>query len=155
MNKYTFIRTDKDQMTILIRFMIGIVFLSEGIQKFLYSEYLGVGRFETIGIPFPEVMAFVVGGFEIVCGLMVLVGFYTRIAAVPLITIMIVAIFTTKIPILLGSEFLGFSLRSLQNYGFLSMLHESRTDLAMLIGNIYVLIKGGGKWSIDRNRYAR
>jgi uncharacterized membrane protein YphA (DoxX/SURF4 family) len=135
--------------------MIGIVFLSEGIQKFLYSEYLGVGRFETIGIPFPEVMAFVVGGFEIVCGLMVLVGFYTRIAAVPLITIMIVAIFTTKIPILLGSEFLGFSLRSLQNYGFLSMLHESRTDLAMLIGNIYVLIKGGGKWSIDRNRYAR
>lgn len=155
MNKYTFIRTDKDQMTILIRFMIGIVFLSEGIQKFLYSEYLGVGRFETIGIPFPEVMAFVVGGFEIVCGLMVLVGFYTRIAAVPLITIMIVAIFTTKIPILLGSEFLGFSLRSLQNYGFLSMLHESRTDLSMLIGSIFVLIKGGGKWSVDRNRYAR
>lgn len=155
MNKYTFIRTDKDQMTILIRFMIGIVFLSEGIQKFVYAEYLGVGRFETIGIPFPEVMAFVVGGFEIVCGLMVLVGFYTRIAAVPLITIMIVAIFTTKIPILLGSEFLGFSLRSLQNYGFLSMLHESRTDLSMLIGNIYVLIKGGGKWSVDRNRYAR
>jgi uncharacterized membrane protein YphA (DoxX/SURF4 family) len=135
--------------------MIGIVFLSEGIQKFLYSEYLGVGRFETIGIPFPEVMAFVVGGFEIVCGLMVLVGFYTRIAAVPLITIMIVAIFTTKIPILLGSEFLGFSLRSLQNYGFLSMLHESRTDLSMLIGSIFVLIKGGGKWSVDRNRYAR
>ena len=83
MNKYTFIRTDKDQMTILIRFMICIVFLSEGIQKFLYAEYLGAGRFETIGIPFPEVMAFVVGGFEIVCGLMVLVGFYTRIAAVP------------------------------------------------------------------------
>jgi putative oxidoreductase len=155
MNKYTFIRTDKDQMTILIRFMIGIVFLSEGIQKFLYAEYLGAGRFETIGIPFPEVMAFVVGGFEIVCGLMVLVGFYTRIAAVPLISIMLVAIFTTKIPILLGSEFLGFSLRPLQNYGLLSMLHESRTDLSMLIGSIFVLIKGGGKWSVDRNRYAR
>ncbi len=90
-----------------------------------------------------------VGGFEIVCGLLVLAGFLTHFASVPLIVIMLVALFTTKLPILLGTGFCGFSLRDLENYGLLSMLHESRNDLAMLIGSIFLWIKGGGYWSLD------
>jgi len=148
-------RTDADKTTILIRFLVGVVFLSEGIQKFLYAEYLGAGRFAGIGIPYPEVMGPFVGAVEIVCGAMILLGFYTRLAAIPLIVTMLVAIITTKIPILLGTEFMGFALRPLRNYGLLSMLHESRNDLAMLIGSIFLLIKGGGAWSIDRKRYRR
>lgn len=155
MNKYTIQRTDADKTTILIRFLVGIVFVSEGIQKFLYAEYLGAGRFAGIGIPYPEVMGPFVGVVEIVCGAMVLAGFYTRLAAIPLIITMLVALFTTKIPILLGAEFMGFALRPLRNYGLLSMLHESRNDLAMLIGSVFLLIKGGGAWSIDRKRYRR
>lgn len=155
MNKYTIQRTDADKTTILIRFLVGIVFVSEGIQKFLYAEYLGAGRFASIGIPYPEVMGPFVGVVEIVCGAMVLAGIYTRLAAIPLIVTMLVALFTTKIPILLGTEFMGFALRPLRNYGLLSMLHESRNDLAMLIGSIFLLIKGGGAWSIDRKRYRR
>lgn len=155
MNKYTIQRTDADKTTILIRFLVGIVFVSEGIQKFLYAEYLGAGRFAGIGIPYPEIMGPFVGVVEIVCGAMVLAGFYTRLAAIPLIITMLVALFTTKIPILLGTEFMGFALRPLRNYGLLSMLHESRNDLAMLIGSIFLLIKGGGAWSIDRKRYRR
>lgn len=136
--------TDSDKTTILIRFLVGSVFLSEGIQKFIFPSFRGAGRFEGIGIPFPEFSASLVGGFEIVCGLLVLTGFLIRPAVIPLIIIMFTAIFTTKIPILLGEEFLGFTLRDLRHYGFLSMMHEIRNDLAMLIGSIFLLIKGAG-----------
>lgn len=148
-----YLQTEPDKTTILIRLLVGGVFLSEGIQKFLYAELRGAGRFERIGIPFPEFSGYMVGGFETVCGLMVLAGFLTRFAVVPLIVIMLTALFTTKLPILLGSGFWGFSLRDLEHYGFLSMMHESRNDLAMLIGSIFLFIKGGGLWSVDFNKW--
>ncbi|TVR18748.1 MAG: DoxX family protein [Balneolaceae bacterium] len=141
--------TTPDKAIILIRLLVGFVFLFEGIQKFLYPALRGAGRFERIGIPFPEFSATLVGGFEIIFGLMVLAGLLTRFSVIPLIVIMLTAIFTTKIPILIGSEMLGFSLRELDYYGFLSMMHESRNDLAMLLGSIFLLIKGGGAWSVD------
>ncbi len=70
---------------ILIRFLTGAVFLSEGIQKFLYPSELGVGRFAKIGIPAPQVMAPFVGYVEIICGSLLLIGLFTRLAAIPLI----------------------------------------------------------------------
>ncbi len=145
--------TDQEKTTILIRLLVGGVFLSEGIQKFLYSELRGAGRFERIGIPLPDLMGPFVGGVEIICGLMVLAGFMTRFAVIPLIIIMITALFTTKLPILLGQGFLGFSLRELEQYGFLSMMHESRNDLAMLLGSVFLYYKGGGFASWDLKKY--
>ncbi len=147
------LKTDTDKTTILIRLLVGSVFLFEGIQKFLYADLRGAGRFEGIGIPFPEFSAVLTGGFEIICGLMVLGGVLTRPAVIPLIIIMVTAIFTTKIPILLGQGYFGFSLRELDHYGFLSMMHESRNDLAMLTGTIFLFIKGGGYWSFDLKWY--
>lgn len=134
---------------LLIRIVVGGVFLSEGIQKFLYPAENGAGRFARIGIPSPEVMGPFVGVVEIVFGTLILIGLLTRLAAIPLIVDMIVAILSTKIPILLGHGFWGFSLRTLPYYGFWGMLHEARTDLAMLSGSIFLLIVGGGLWSID------
>jgi putative oxidoreductase len=129
--------------------MVGGVFLSEGLQKFLYPADLGSGRFEKIGIPAPEFFGPFVGTFEMVCGVMVLLGLLTRLTVLPLIAIMLVALVTVKIPILIGSEFLGFSLRPLSRYGLLSMLHESRNDLCMLLGWIFLLQTGAGPLSID------
>jgi putative oxidoreductase len=149
MNLTHLLQTDAEKTTILIRFLVGVVFVAEGIQKFVYPGLRGPGRFEGIGIPFPELSGYMVGGFEIVCGLLVLAGFLTRFASVPLIVIMLVALFTTKLPILLGTGFWGFSLRELEHYGLLSMLHESRNDMAMLIGSIFLWIRGGGYWSAD------
>ena len=80
------------------------------MQKFLYPGLRGAGRFESIGIPFPEFSGYMVGGFEIVCGLLVLAGFLTRYAVIPLIIIMITALFKTKFPILFGIGFWRFSL---------------------------------------------
>jgi putative oxidoreductase len=121
---------------ILVRLLVGAVFLSEGIQKFLYPAALGAGRFAKIGIVAPEVMGPFVGVVEIVCGLLLLVGLLARLAAIPLVIDMIVAIATTKIPMLLKS-------------GFWAMAHEARTDWCMLLGCIFLFLVGSGPISLD------
>ena len=136
------VETTAPRSVILIRLIVGAVFLSEGIQKFLYPADLGVGRFVKIGIPAPQVIAPFVGVIEIICGAMILVGLLTRLAAIPLIIDMLVAISTTKIPILLKS-------------GFWAMAHEARTDFAMLLGSIFLLITGACVWSMDARLFNR
>ena len=143
------IQTNAPRSVFLIRLVVGGVFLSEGIQKFLYSGENGAGRFARIGIPSPDVMGPFVGVVEIVCGALILFGLLTRLAAIPLIIDMLVALLSTKIPILLGHGFWGFSLRTVPYYGVWGMLHEARTDLAMLFGSIFLLIVGAGWWSMD------
>jgi putative oxidoreductase len=122
---------------LLIRLAVGAVFLSEGIQKFLFPASLGVGRFTKIGIPRPEIMAPFIGVFEIGCGALILIGLLTRLAALPMIVDMLVAIMTTKVPIFLKQ-------------GFWAMAHEARVDVAMLLGSIFLLLVGAGPWSVDR-----
>ena len=143
------ISTNAPRSVILIRLSVGAVFLSEGIQKFLFPNDLGVGRFIKIGIPAPQVMAPFVGLIELVCGTLIILGLLTRLVAVPLIIDISVAILSTKIPILLGYGFWRFSLSKLPSYGFWSMAHEARVDYAMLLGSIFLLIVGAGAWSID------
>lgn len=135
--KNRILNTDNSKAIILIRLMVGVVFLSEGIQKFLFTGTLGAGRFEKIGLPSPEFLGSFVGSFEIVCGTLILLGLLTRLASIPLIIIMLVAIATTKLEILTQK-------------GFWEMMHESRTDWAMLLGSIFLLIRGGGFWSVDK-----
>jgi uncharacterized membrane protein YphA (DoxX/SURF4 family) len=134
--------------------VVGGVFLSEGIQKFLFPADLAAGRFARIGIPAPEIMGPFVGGVEVVCGALIIIGLLTRLAAIPLIVDMLVAIITTKIPILLGHGFWRFSVPKLASYGFWSMTHEARVDVSMLLCSIFLLIVGAGAWSID-GRVAR
>ena len=136
-------------VTILIRLQVGAVFVSEGVQKFLYPAELGAGRFAKIGIPAPEILGPFVGVVELVAGALIVAGLLTRVAAIPLIMDMLVALATTKLPILLGSEIRPFQLRSLERYGFWSMAHEMRTDWAMLLGCVFLLFAGAGKFSID------
>ena len=112
-------------------------------------EILGAGRFARIGIPYPELMGPFVGVTEILCGVLIVLGLFTRLAAIPLIVIMIVAIASTKIPILLGHDFWIFHVPNLPRYGFWSMLHEFRADFVMLLGAVYLLIEGAGAWSLD------
>jgi uncharacterized membrane protein YphA (DoxX/SURF4 family) len=116
--------------------MVGGVFLSEGIQKFLLPAEVGAGRFLRIGLPAPEFLATWVAVWEITAGTLILLGLLTRLAAVPMIVIMLVAIAVTKVPILM-------------NDGFWYMAHEGRTDYAMLLGSLFLLIAGAGPWSLD------
>jgi putative oxidoreductase len=135
--------------SILVRQLVGlVVFFPEGIQK-LAPDILGAGRIANIGIACPEISSPFVGVVETICGTLIILGLLTRLAAVPLIIIMIVAIVSTKIPILLGHDFSIFHVPKLPRYGFWSMLHEARADFCMLLGSLYLLIEGGGKWSLD------
>jgi putative oxidoreductase len=120
---------------LLIRVLVGWVFLSEGIQKFLFPESLGVGRFVKIGIPLPELMAPFVGVTEIICGALILVLF-TRLACVPMLMDICVALYSTK-------------LVTFMKNGFWGTLHEARTDVSMLLGLIFLLLVGGGTLALD------
>jgi putative oxidoreductase len=126
----------RDIPTILIRLVVGLIFLTEGIQKFLFPDALGTGRFTQIGFTHPAFWAYFVACVEIVCGALLILGLLTRLAAIPLIIDMAVAFITTKIPILMSK-------------GIWVMMHEYRVDFAVTMLSIFLLIYGGGKFSID------
>jgi putative oxidoreductase len=134
---------------VLIRLVVGGVFLNEGILKFLYPAAQAAGRFAKIGIPHPDFFGPFVATVETVCGAMLILGLLTRPAAIALFIDISVAILSTKIPVLLGHGFLGFSLMKLDHYGFLSMMHEARTDFSMWFGLLFLLITGPGRISLD------
>lgn len=122
--------------TLLVRAVVGAVFLLEGSLKFLDPDGLGAGRFAKIGIPFPSFTAPFDGVFEIACGIGLVLGLLTRWAAIPMIVNMLVAISTTKIPILVVD-------------GFWKAAHEMRLDVSMLFACLFLLLAGGGPVSLD------
>jgi putative oxidoreductase len=124
---------------LLLRVLVGWVFLSEGIQKLLFPGTLGVARFAKIGIPLPSFSAPFVGVVEAVFGTLVLLGLYTALSTIPLLAVISTAIVTTKIPFLI-------------HHGFWAALHESRTDFSMLFGLIAILCLGPGLLSLDTKR---
>jgi len=128
--------TLSDNKIVIIRVIVGLIFLFEGIQKYLFPELLGTGRFIKIGFTDPAFWAYFAGTFEIICGTLILLGLVTRLASIPLFIIMMTAFVTTKWPILMDK-------------GFWTMAHEYRTDFAMTFLLIYLFISGGGKWSVD------
>ncbi len=134
------VKTVNDNRTILIRLIVGLIFLSEGIQKFLFPELVGTARFEKIGFTDAAFWAYFTATFEIICGTLILIGLWTRVAAIPLLIIMIVAFVTTKYPILMEK-------------GFWTMAHEYRTDFALTLLLVYLMIFGSGKWSVDSTLY--
>lgn len=136
--------------TTLVRLVVGlVVFFPEGLQKLLFPAILGAGRFARIGIPWPNALGPLVGVVETVCGALIVAGLLTRLAAVPLIVVMVVAIVSTKIPILLGHDFLIFHVQQMPRYGLWSMQHEARDDFAMLLSCTYLVMAGGGTCSLD------
>lgn len=124
--------------TLIIRLVVGFIFLSEGLQKYITPAATGAGRFEKIGFSHPSFWAYFTGSFEIVCGMLILLGLVTRLAAIPLLIIMLVAFISTKIP-------------TLMQKGFWTFAHEYRTDFAMTFLLIFLLIYGGGRKSIDNS----
>lgn len=128
---------------ILIRLIVGLVFITEGVLKFVRPDELGAGRFALIGLPWPHQLAAAVGAIEIGAGLMVILNFFAGDAALVLLAIIVAALITTKLPILLGRPLGPFTLAHLPHYGLLSFLHEARTDLAMLAGSLAVVVDSG------------
>jgi putative oxidoreductase len=127
--------------TLIIRLTVGLVFVSEGIQKFLYPDSAGTGRFLKIGFAHPAFWAYFTGCFEITCGFFIVAGLLTRLAAIPLLIIMITAFVTTKWPVLVDK-------------GFWSFAHEYRVDFVMTMLLAFLLLYGGGNKSMDLKIYS-
>lgn len=147
MRDFTFRRltaTNAPGSVILIRLYVGLIFVAEGVLKFLRPGSLGTGRFAKVGIPDPALMAYLDGAFEIGCGLLIIVGLLTRLAVIPMIVDMIGALTTTKLPLLFGSAALYPG-----EHGVWDFVHESRLEWAMLFGSVYLGIVGAGRLSLD------
>jgi uncharacterized membrane protein YphA (DoxX/SURF4 family) len=136
-----FFRNDGDNRTILIRLVVGLIFLTEGIQKYLFPELLGTGRFLKIGFGDPAFWSYFTGSFEMLCGMLIVLGLLVRLSSIPLFIIMVVAFITTKLPILVDKGFWPFA-------------HEYRTDFAMTLLLIYLFLYGAGKWQ-DSSKITR
>jgi uncharacterized membrane protein YphA (DoxX/SURF4 family) len=126
--------------TLFIRLAVGLIFLTQGILKYI-DPNMGVIRLARIGFPHPYFTAHFVGTFEIVCGFLVLLGLWTRAAAVPLFIVIATAIATTKVPELFRAH-----------QGFWYMVSDARTDFAMLCSLVFLIAVGGGAWSLDALR---
>lgn len=140
-------RTQASGAVVLIRLYVGLIFAGEGVLKFLRPDALGPGRFEKAGIPAGSFFAYFDGVFEIGCGILILVGLLTRLAAVPMIVDMLGALFITKVPILWGNAPLYP-----KESGFWDFFHEGRLEVAMLCGSVFLLIVGAGALSLDARR---
>jgi putative oxidoreductase len=134
--KSQILNTGNDNKIIFIRIIVGLIFFSEGIQKYLVVSMLGPAYFKEIGFIHPMFWAYLTGAFEMFCGILILFGLLTRLASIPLLTIMIIAFITTKLPIL-------------STNGLLTFLHEYRIDFSLTLLLILLIIYGGGKWSVD------
>ena len=127
--------------TLIVRLVVGLIFFSEGLQKYIIPDAVGTGRFTKIGFSYPSFLAYFSGTFEIVCGILILMNLRTRLASIPLLIIMIVAFIRTKIPILIDKGFWNFA-------------HEYRTDFAMTMLLIFLIIYGNSNNSIDKKSHS-
>jgi putative oxidoreductase len=136
--------TSAPAAVVLIRLYVGVIFACEGILKFLRPGPLGPGRFDKAGIPAPGFFSSLDGVFEIGCGVLILVGLLTRLAAVPMIINMLGALLITKLPIFWGHAplFRG-------EHGWWDFIHESRVEIAQLCGSVFLLLVGAGAYSLD------
>lgn len=136
-------RNDVYKSVIFIRLAVGSIFFTQGVLKYIDPK-MGVLRFTRIGFPYPAFTAHFVGTFEIICGLLVLVGLFTRVASIPLLLVILTALATTKIPELLNPA-----------QGFWFMVSDVRTDFAMTMSLAFLVIVGAGKWSVDALMWPR
>src|SRR5689334_5171282 len=142
LNQFT--ATRASSAVVLIRRYVGLIFAGEGVLKFLRPDSLGPGRFIKVGIPGATFFAYLDGVFEIGCGMLILVGLFTRLATLPMIVDMLGALGITKVPLLWGHAPLYP-----KEGGFWDFFHEGRLEVAMLCGSVFLLMVGAGAYSYD------
>ena len=113
---------------VLISSIVGLIFLSEGIQKFLFPETLGAGRFAKIGIPYANITVIIVAICEIIFGLMLALRIRIKLAVIPLLIVIIGALYYTKFP-------------QFKKEGFWPAVHDARTDLLMFTSLLFLIFK--------------
>ncbi len=136
------IQTEKDITSLILRVLIGIVFFPHGAQKVL-GWFGGYGFSGTMGfftekLGIPAIFAFLAITAEFLGSLALVFGFLTRIAAFGIACVMVVAVFMLHLQY-------GFFMNWLGNQQGEGIEYHI---LAIAIA-VALMIKGGGRWSID------
>jgi uncharacterized membrane protein YphA (DoxX/SURF4 family) len=131
---------------------VGSVFVSSGLVKFLFDNQ-GPGRFVKIGLPHAPALAAFIGTTEVVCGTLVILGLFVRLASLPLLIDMVVAIATTKLPLLFGVG--PEPVAAPPKTGVWAFAYQARLDVTMLLACGFLLVAGAGLFSLDALRSRR
>jgi putative oxidoreductase len=91
--------TSIDASTAILRAVAGTVFLFSGLQKVVPGIESTVDRFRDLGIPWPEMLGPAVGGLELVGGVLLLAGIFTRVVAGLFVIEMAVALVADRLPV--------------------------------------------------------
>ncbi|TGL65759.1 DoxX family protein [Leptospira sarikeiensis] len=132
---------------IIIRILVGGVFIWEGIIKFLYVNQ-GIGRFTKLGFSQPELVASLIGGLEILGGIMILLGVLTKPISFIFVIQMFVAMYLTKLPLFFGTSPLPPP-QAPPIVGIWAVLHEIRSEYSQVLGSLFLYLSGPGRFSVD------
>jgi putative oxidoreductase len=121
---------------LLARVVIGWVFISSGWGKIHHIDKV-IGFFESLALPAPAFQAHLVAYTELIAGLLVLFGLATRLASIPLIIIMIVALRTAFADQLAGGLAEDFSaLTGIAEFLYIPLL-------------VWLIVAGPGRVALD------
>jgi putative oxidoreductase len=137
------LKTDEDTASLIMRVLLGVVFFPHGAQKLLGwfggHGFTGTMNSFTDNMGIPVILAFLAIMAESLGAVALITGFLTRVAAFGIATNMVVAVFMVHLPYGFFMNWFG----NQEGEGF--EFHILAVALAVAI-----MIRGGGKWSIDR-----
>jgi putative oxidoreductase len=120
---------------LVVRVIVGVIMAAHGLQKLLAGPANFGGFLAQLGVPAPTLMGYVVTLVELGGGILLIIGLYSRLAALLLTINLVVAILLVKV-----------------NVGFLSPQGGgvgAELDLALIAGFLAILLAGPGKISLD------
>lgn len=125
-----------DAAAALGRALLSVIFLVSGYFK-LVGTAGTITYFTRLGVPEPKIMAYVVAAVELIGGLMVLVGFKARWAA------LVLCVFT-GIALYLGHKFWAVPADQ-----YMNQLNHAMKNLAIMGGFLLLFAYGPGRYSVD------
>jgi putative oxidoreductase len=115
--------------------IVGIIMFAHGMQKLQGGPANFGGLLSQLGVPAPELMAYVVTFVELVGGALLIVGLLSRLSTLLLTIDLVVAILLVK---------LNVGLIAPQGSGA-----GAELDLALIAGFLVILLAGPGRFSLD------
>jgi putative oxidoreductase len=134
-----------------IRLMVGYGFMQHGYAKIAHGPENFVNILSALGVPFPALMAWATIAIELLGGLAVLLGVLVPLASVPMIVVLLVAIFTVHTP----NGFSSIKLLSVDASGAHFGQPGYETDLLYVAGIVALLFGGVGPFALDRLLFKR
>lgn len=141
----------RDWYSIPIRLIVGYGFMEHGFAKIAHGPENFADILHALSVPFPALMAWATIAIELLGGLAVLIGAFVPLVSVPMIVVLLVAIFTVHAP----NGFSSIKLLSVDGSGAHFGQPGYETDLLYMAGILTLAIGGAGPFAFDRWLFKR